>query len=205
MSAATASSRSRRLPTSATSSPGRRGAGPSTSPMPEPAPVTMATRSSKLYDDTTTRARGDHRRGPDGRPDRMRVRARRSRRALARSRPDAVRSSASTTGSRCSKHTGSALAETVRAAAGRVSSYADPGEAASDATLLVESLPEDLELKTSVARRALRGGTGRDRRDEHLVALDLRDRRGDRRARAHGRHALPQPSAADADRRGDRR
>ena len=38
----------------------------------------------------------------------------------------------------------------VRAAAGRVSSSADPGEAASGATLLVESLPEDLELKTSV-------------------------------------------------------
>jgi 3-hydroxybutyryl-CoA dehydrogenase len=43
----------------------------------------------------------------------------------------------------------------VRAAAERVSTAADPGEAASGADLLVESLPEDLELKTSVLRPAL--------------------------------------------------
>lgn len=43
----------------------------------------------------------------------------------------------------------------VRAAAGRVSSSADPGEAARDADLLVESLPEDLQLKASVLRMAL--------------------------------------------------
>jgi 3-hydroxybutyryl-CoA dehydrogenase len=41
-------------------------------------------------------------------------------------------------------------ADELRDAAGRVSSSADPGEAARDADLLVESLPEDLELKTSV-------------------------------------------------------
>lgn len=43
----------------------------------------------------------------------------------------------------------------VRAAAERISSAADPGEAARDADLLVESLPEDLELKASVLRAAL--------------------------------------------------
>ena len=43
----------------------------------------------------------------------------------------------------------------VRAAAGRVSTAADPAEAASGADLLVESLPEDLELKAAVLRAAL--------------------------------------------------
>lgn len=43
----------------------------------------------------------------------------------------------------------------VRAAAERVSTAAAPGEAASEADLLVESLPEDLELKATVLRAAL--------------------------------------------------
>jgi 3-hydroxybutyryl-CoA dehydrogenase len=45
----------------------------------------------------------------------------------------------------------------VRAAAGRVTTAAHPGDAARDADLLVESLPEDLELKASVLREALAG------------------------------------------------
>jgi 3-hydroxybutyryl-CoA dehydrogenase len=50
---------------------------------------------------------------------------------------------------------GLSTAAAVRAAAGRVSTAADPGEAASGADLLVESLPEDLELKAAVLRAAL--------------------------------------------------
>lgn len=50
---------------------------------------------------------------------------------------------------------GLSTAAEVRAAAGRVSTAADPGEAASGADLLVESLPEDLELKAAVLRAAL--------------------------------------------------
>jgi 3-hydroxybutyryl-CoA dehydrogenase len=46
-------------------------------------------------------------------------------------------------------------AHAVRAAAARISTAADPGEAARDADLLVESLPEDLELKAAVLRVAL--------------------------------------------------
>jgi 3-hydroxybutyryl-CoA dehydrogenase len=46
-------------------------------------------------------------------------------------------------------------ADEVRAAAGRVSTAGDPGDAATGADLLVESLPEDLELKTAVLRAAL--------------------------------------------------
>ncbi len=52
---------------------------------------------------------------------------------------------------------GLSTADDVRAAAGRVTTAARPGEAASDADLLVESLPEDLELKASVLREALAG------------------------------------------------
>jgi 3-hydroxybutyryl-CoA dehydrogenase len=52
---------------------------------------------------------------------------------------------------------GLSTADAVRAAAGRVTTAADPGEAASDADLLVESLPEDLELKASVLTEALAG------------------------------------------------
>ena len=50
---------------------------------------------------------------------------------------------------------GLASAVEVRAAAGRVSTAADPGEAASGADLLVESLPEDLGLKAAAIRAAL--------------------------------------------------
>jgi 3-hydroxybutyryl-CoA dehydrogenase len=50
---------------------------------------------------------------------------------------------------------GLSTADEVRAAAGRVTTAAHPGNAATDADLLVESLPEDLELKASVLREAL--------------------------------------------------
>jgi 3-hydroxybutyryl-CoA dehydrogenase len=52
---------------------------------------------------------------------------------------------------------GLSTADAVRAAAGRVTTAAHPGDAARDADLLVESLPEDLELKASVLREALAG------------------------------------------------
>jgi 3-hydroxybutyryl-CoA dehydrogenase len=52
---------------------------------------------------------------------------------------------------------GLSTADEVRAAAGRVTTAAHAGEAANDADLLVESLPEDLELKASVLREALAG------------------------------------------------
>ena len=47
----------------------------------------------------------------------------------------------------------------VRAAAGRISTAGDPDEAASGADLLVESLPEELDLKVAVLRAALGGGS----------------------------------------------
>jgi 3-hydroxybutyryl-CoA dehydrogenase len=50
---------------------------------------------------------------------------------------------------------GLAAAGDMGAAAQHVSTAADPAEAASDADLVVESLPEDLESKTSVLRAAL--------------------------------------------------
>jgi 3-hydroxybutyryl-CoA dehydrogenase len=46
-------------------------------------------------------------------------------------------------------------ADEVRAAARRISTAAGPADAATGADLLVESLPEDLDLKTSVLRTAL--------------------------------------------------
>jgi len=52
---------------------------------------------------------------------------------------------------------GLSTADDVRAAAGRVRPAARPGEAARDADLLVESLPEDVELKASVLTEALAG------------------------------------------------
>ena len=52
---------------------------------------------------------------------------------------------------------GLSTADAARAAAGRVTTAAHPGDAARDADLLVESLPEDLELKASVLREALAG------------------------------------------------
>jgi len=52
---------------------------------------------------------------------------------------------------------GLSTADAVRGAAGRVTTAAHPGDAARDADLLVESLPEDLELKASVLREALAG------------------------------------------------
>jgi 3-hydroxybutyryl-CoA dehydrogenase len=52
---------------------------------------------------------------------------------------------------------GLSTADEVRSAAGRVTTAAHAGEAANDADLLVESLPEDLELKASVLREALAG------------------------------------------------
>jgi 3-hydroxybutyryl-CoA dehydrogenase len=52
---------------------------------------------------------------------------------------------------------GLSTADAVRAAAGRVTTAAHPGDAARDADLLVESLPEDLELKASVLREARAG------------------------------------------------
>jgi 3-hydroxybutyryl-CoA dehydrogenase len=52
---------------------------------------------------------------------------------------------------------GLSSADEARAAAGRVSTAAHPSEAASDADLVVESLPEDLELKTAVLTEALAG------------------------------------------------
>jgi 3-hydroxyacyl-CoA dehydrogenase len=52
---------------------------------------------------------------------------------------------------------GLSTADAVRAAAGRVTTAAHPGDAARDADLLVESLPEDLVLKASVLREALAG------------------------------------------------
>jgi 3-hydroxybutyryl-CoA dehydrogenase len=53
------------------------------------------------------------------------------------------------------EHEGVRDAETVAAARARISASANPGAAAAGADLLVESLPEDLSLKTSVLRRAL--------------------------------------------------
>jgi 3-hydroxybutyryl-CoA dehydrogenase len=50
---------------------------------------------------------------------------------------------------------GLSTADEVHAAAGRVSTAAHPGEAAHGADLLVESLPEDLEVKASVLQEAL--------------------------------------------------
>jgi 3-hydroxybutyryl-CoA dehydrogenase len=50
---------------------------------------------------------------------------------------------------------GLSTTDEVRAAAGRISTATDPGEAARDADLLVESLPEDIALKASVLRVAL--------------------------------------------------
>jgi 3-hydroxyacyl-CoA dehydrogenase len=52
---------------------------------------------------------------------------------------------------------GLSTADAARAAAGRVTTAVHPGDAARDADLLVESLPEDLELKASVLREALAG------------------------------------------------
>jgi 3-hydroxybutyryl-CoA dehydrogenase len=48
----------------------------------------------------------------------------------------------------------------VAAARDRVTAVADPAGAADGADLLVESLPEDLPLKTAVVRRALEGAPG---------------------------------------------
>jgi 3-hydroxybutyryl-CoA dehydrogenase len=113
----------------------------------------MATRSSKLYDDTTTvrvaiigaglmgaqigceyaLGRHDvvfHARDLDG----------------VRARVDAAFALVSAHGLRS--------ADELAKAARRVSVAADPGAAASDADLVVESLPEDLELKASVLRIA---------------------------------------------------
>lgn len=54
----------------------------------------------------------------------------------------------------CAGH-GLRPAADLRAAAGRIVPCADPGEAAAGADLLVESLPEDLELKVEVVGAAL--------------------------------------------------
>ena len=155
MADATFSRRSERLPTSATSRPRWARMRAVDSPMPEPPPVTIATRSSNLYDDTTTRARCDHRCRAHGSPDWLRVRAWRPRGAFVRARSP-PRAGACERGLRAAS--GALDTRPRRGAAGRGARFdrrGSRGRRRDAADVLVESLPEDLELKVAVLREAL--------------------------------------------------
>ena len=75
-----------------------------------------------------------------------------------------------------------------------------------DAEIVLEAIPEKLELKQRGARRR-RGADlpGDDHRLEHLRHPDHQDRGRARAPRARDRLALVQPAAPDPDERGDQR
>ena len=62
-----------------------------------------------------------------------------------------------------------------------------------DCQLVVEAVPEHLDLKKRSSPRSTASSPGRDPRDQHLLAAGHRDRGGHEQPQARRRHALLQP------------
>ena len=78
-------------------------------------------------------------------------------------------------------------------------------DAATGCDIVVESLPEDLDLKAGLSREAASASPDALLASNTLVASDYRSRPRDRRALSHRRDPLREPSPADAAGRGHRR
>lgn len=122
--------------------------------MPELAPVTIATRLSKLYDDTTPVRVAIVGAGLMGAQIGCEYALGGHDVVLHAREPDAARARANVGFALLGEHRLRTPAE-LTAAATRVSASADAAEAGESADLVVESLPEDLELKAAVLRVAL--------------------------------------------------
>jgi 3-hydroxyacyl-CoA dehydrogenase len=122
--------------------------------MPEPAPVTIATRPSNLYDDTTTVRVTIVGAGLMGAQIGCEYALGGHDVVLHARDPHAARARAESAFALVDEH-GLATPSEVEAASGRVATSGDAAEAAEAADLIVESLPEELELKAAVVGRAL--------------------------------------------------